>query len=229
MKPLIIIIILLSITGCGQKLTINSEIINMNYYNYQIQTEDYSEIINTIEESTFYCDKKKNNYNNFLTISTTNSIITFSILGENKLEYHQNNKYCYSEEGEKLISLLNSITQKYTSDQFYTAQFIENYEENNEDLNIRLDKSSEYVVISLNEYISDFRINEVEIKDNNFEEINLIYSQQSISQNTIVIRKEITSFPTFKITFTNKYGYTFNIIPIYNDITKQVEFNSEIK
>lgn len=229
MKPLIIFIILLSVTGCGQKLTIEDEVINMNYYNFQIQEEDYPDIINTIETATFYCGKKKNNYNNFLTISTTDSIITFSILEEKQLEYHKNNQYCYSSEGEKLILLLNRIANKYTSDQFYSVQFVENYEESNDDLNIRLDKSSKYIVISINDYISDFRINEIDIKENTFEEVNLIYSQQTINQNTIVIRKQVTNTPTFKISFTNKYGYTFNIIPTYNDITEQVEFNSETK
>ena len=231
MKKVIFIIFLVLITGCIKKITIEEEIININYKEHKIQNGDYSDVINTLKDISFYCGKKNKNYKNFLTISTTNSLIVFSI-SNNNLGYHQNDQYCYSNNTantEKLISLLDNIVEKYISDTFYSIEVLQNYEENNNDLNIRLDKQNEYIVITLNDYIDNFKINEIEFKNNKSEEINLIYSKEIINNNKIVIRKYTTENPTYKITFTNKYGYTFNITPIYDSKNNEVLFKTEIK
>lgn len=231
MKKVIFFIILILIPGCSKKLTIKEDIINISYNDHQIQNEDYQIIINTLESISFYCGKENKNYNNFLTISTADSIMVFSILN-NKLGYHQNNQYCYSNNEEKnknLLLLLDNIIEKYTSDSFYTIELLKEYKENNDDLNIRLDKGNEYIIINLTDYIKDFKINEIELIDKNWTDINLIFSQQEVNNNKIVIRKKLTENTTYKISFTNKYGYTFNIIPTYDNTNKQINFKTEIK
>lgn len=232
MKKIVIILTLLLITGCSQKMIITEQIININYDRYEIQTDDYSEILKKLKEIDFYCGKETQYIDKTLSISTTNSVINFSLSNHYYMEYQKDNKYCYTKDQEKvknLVFLLDGIIKRYTSNDFFSIEFIENYEENNEDNNIRLDKGNEYVLIKLNEQITNFKINEIEFQDDHFEEINLIYNKEIIESNNIVIRKSIDNTPNYKISFTNKYGFTFNIIPIYDGITNNVVFEIEVK
>lgn len=231
MKKIVIILTLLLITGCKQKLNINEEIININYNEYNIQQNDYSSILKTLNEINFSCGKDRRYNGNLLSVSTTNSVINFTISDDYYIVFPQDNKYCYSKEEKvkNLVFLLNGIIKRYTSDDFYNIRFMYDYIESDDETNIRLDKSNQYVIIKLDEPITSLKINEIEFKDNHYEEINLIYQKEKLNQNTIVIRKEINELPNYKISFVNKYGYTFHIIPIYDGITGNIAFETEVK
>jgi len=236
MKKIITILGLLTfvleIAGCNQKTFIKEDVINIRYNQYIINTMDYSNIVEILNQLNFYCGKNKQYDGQNLSISTTNSVINFTLSNNYYMEYQKDNKYCYTKNKEKvkeLSFLLEETINKYTNNNFYTIEFIVDYEENNKENNIRLDKGNEYVVIKFNEPITNFKKKEIELKDNLFEEINLLYSQELVNLNTIVIRKKIEKIPNYKISFSNKYGYTFNIIPTYDEVTDNIKFNTEIK
>lgn len=232
MKKTVIIIALLLITGCSQKININEEIINITYNQNNILANDYPNVLKTLGKIDFYCGKEKQYNNKLLSISTTSSVINFTLSNNYYMEYEKDNKYCYTKDKEKvknLVFLLEETVKRYTSSDFFSIESLNNYQENNEEINIRLDKGNEYVVIKLNEKITYFKINEIEFRDDHFEEINLIYNKEIIDSNTIVIRKKVEKIPKYKISFTNKYGYIFNIIPTYDRITNNIVFEIEVK
>ena len=223
---------LLSATGCNNTIFIEQEIINMKYNQYTIQSADYSNIVQTLNQMTFYCDSQKQYNDKSLSISTTNAVINFTFSNNYYMEYQKDNKFCHTKNKEKvkeLIFLLDETINKYINNNFYDIEFIRNYKETNTENNIRLDKSNEYIVIKLHEQITTFKINQIDFKDDYFEEIDLLYSQESVNLNKIVIRKKIEKVPTYKISFINKYGYTFNIIPTYDESTGNIQFNTEVK
>lgn len=231
-KIVIIITFLLLVTGCNQKLNINEEIINISYDEHNIKQNDYSKILETLNEINFYCGNEKQYDDKSLSISTTNSVINFTLSNNYYMEYQKDNKYCYTKEEEKvknLVFLLDGIIKRYTSDNFYRIEFLNDYKENNEETNIRLDKGNDYVVIKFDEQITNLKINEIEFQNDHFEEINLIYQKETINTDTVVIRKLISESPNYKISFTNKYGYTFHIIPIYDGLTNKIVFETEVK
>lgn len=233
MKKIIFsIIFLLLISGCKQKFQIENDIININYNKYSLEPDDYQQVIDSLSELTFSCVKNKKYNNSIFSISTTDRVINFNLSTNYYMEYQENNKYCYTKESEKvknLFFLLNGLVDKYTNTNFYVIEYVNNYSEDNKDINIRLDKSDEYVIIDTNEQITNFKINEIEFKDDYYEEINLLYQKDIIGPNRIVIRYSIEELPNYKISFTNKYGYTFNIIPTYDGITGKIIFETEVK
>lgn len=223
---------LLLITGCNQKINIDEQIINIKYDTYSIEKNDYSNILENLKQIDFSCGKEKQYTGKNLSISTTNSVINFTLSNNYYMEYQKDNKYCYTKDKIKvknLVFLLDGIIKRYTSSNFFTIDFLNDYPENSKDTNIRLDKGNEYVIIDLNEQITNFKINEIEFQERNFEEINLIYKEKVMNLGKIVIRKRIGKTPNYKISFTNKYGYTFNIIPMYDGITGNILFETEVK
>lgn len=232
MKKLLIVVIIILLTGCSKKLEINQDIININYNKYNLAQEDYNKVINYLNQINFSCGKNQNYSTTLLSIRTTSTIINFNLSSNYYMEYQENNKYCYTKDKEKvknLIFLLDELIEKYTNNNFYTIEFLTDYQESNDDINIRLDKSSEYIIINTSETITNFKINEIEFNDNYFDEINLIYQKDIIEPNRIVIRKLLGDMPNYKISFMNNYGYTFHIVPTYDGITGNIVFKTEIK
>ena len=54
------------------------------------------------------------------------------------------------------------MTDKYTNMDFYTIDYMKNYEANNDEKTILLDKTSNYIVINFGEKVRNFKINEIE-------------------------------------------------------------------
>ena len=110
---------------------------------------------------------------------------------------------------------------------FYTIDYMKNYEANNDEKTILLDKTSNYIVINLGEKVRNFKINEIEQANDKYSDVDLVYSSDNIDESTVIIRKSINyDIPDMRISFENKYGYVVSIIPRYNNDTDKIEFDT---
>ena len=105
---------------------------------------------------------------------------------------------------------------------------MKNYEANSDEETILLDKTSNYIVINFGEKVSNLKINEIEINNDKFTDVDLLYSEDSVNKSKIIIRKSINyESPDIRISFENKYGYVVSIVPVYNN--DMVEFKTSFK
>lgn len=212
MKKLIIFLIPFLLLGCMITLNLNDNITEIKYNDIYIDKDDFKKVINLINKN--YNKIEKNKLKNKLTIKSKKNIYYFS-LNNKYLEYQ--NKVAYND---KLNIYLHNLTKKYTDKSFFTIDYMKNYEANDEKA-ILLDKTSNYIIINLNQKVINFKINEIEKENDNFKDVDLIYSKKNVNKNKIVIRKSINyTNPDIRISFDTKYNYHVSIIPAYND--KQV-------
>ena len=218
-KAIIIISLTLLLTGCN-KLGINYNITSITYDNHKIDESDYENILDYLNNITFYCGKKQNYNDHKIVVNTNEEIFNFHLSNNYYMEYQKDNKYCYTKNKEvvkNLTTTLDNLINKYKNVDIYNIKYVEEYIKNDSDFNVRLDKSSSYVVIENTTGITNFKINEIEYIGDTYEEINLIYSENLIDKNNVVIRADLISNQNIKISFINRYGYGVNIIPLLND------------
>ena len=152
-KILFIGIITFILTGCTSEMKMKGEITEIKYNDVTILEEEYDNIkdlINTKFSNT------KHKAEGDLTIKTTEDIYYFKV-SDDYLGY--NGKYA---ENKKLGPYLKELKEKYHDTDFYDISYEQNYVDAENDLNINLDKTSNYIVIKLNGDIKDFKINEIE-------------------------------------------------------------------
>ena len=219
MKKLMIILCVFLFCGCSKTLDIQGKITEIKYNDVFINKDDFDDIKKLINMN--YDKSEDKDLSNKLTIKTTDDIYYFS-LNDEELKY--DGKVAYND---KLNSYLQSLTDKYTNMDFYTIDYMKNYEANSDDHTILLDKTSNYIVINFGEKVSNFKINEIEQADDKFVDVNLVYEENSIDEGTVIIRKSVSyDIPDIRISFENKYGYVVSIIPTYNKDKDAVEFKT---
>lgn len=219
MKKLMIILCIFLFCGCSKTLDIQGKITEIKYNDVFINKDDFDDIKKLINMN--YDKSEDKDLSNKLTIKTTDDIYYFS-LNDEELKY--DGKVAYND---KLNSYLQSLTDKYTNMDFYTIDYMKNYEANSNDHTILLDKTSNYIVINFGEMVSNFKINEIEQADDKFVDVNLVYDENSIDEGTVIIRKSVSyDIPDIRISFENKYGYVVSIIPTYNKDKDAVEFKT---
>lgn len=219
MKKLMIILCIFLFCGCSKTLDIQGKITEIKYNDVFINKDDFDDIKKLINMN--YDKSEDKDLSNKLTIKTTDDIYYFS-LNDEELKY--DGKVAYND---KLNSYLQSLTDKYTNMDFYTIDYMKNYEANSNDHTILLDKTSNYIVINFGEKVSNFKINEIEQADDKFVDVNLVYEENSIDEGTVIIRKSVSyDIPDIRISFENKYGYVVSIIPTYNKDKDAVEFKT---
>lgn len=219
MKKLMIILCIFLFCGCSKTLDIQGKITEIKYNDVFINKDDFDDIKKLINMN--YDKSEDKDLSNKLTIKTTDDIYYFS-LNDEELKY--DGKVAYND---KLNSYLQSLTDKYTNMDFYTIDYMKNYEANSNDHTILLDKTSNYIVINFGEKVSNFKINEIEQVDDKFVDVNLVYEENSIDEGTVIIRKSVSyDIPDIRISFENKYGYVVSIIPTYNKDKDAVEFKT---
>ena len=215
MKKLAFLILIL-IVGCTNKLEIGDNIIEIKYNNYYISNYDFYKVKKMINKNFKRSSKRK--LSDKLTIKTNKNIYYFS-LDDNFIEY--NGKVA---ENNRLNSFLKKLSFKYISNDFYTVQYVKKYETSKQDKFISIDKNSNYIIFNFNDDIYDFKIYEIEKNGDNFRDVNLIYDDKS--SNRVIIRKTVNyNIPDIRISFKNKYGYTFSIIPCYME---NIEFDTKV-
>ena len=219
MKKFIIILCVFLFCGCSKTLDIHGDITEIKYNDVFINKDDFDDIKKLININ--YDKSEDKDLSNKLTIKTTDDIYYFS-LNDEELKY--DGKVAYND---KLNSYLQSLTDKYTNMDFYTIDYMKNYEANSDDHTILLDKTSNYIVINFGEKVSNFKINEIEQANDKFVDVNLVYEENSMDEGTVIIRKSVSyDVPDIRISFENKYGYVVSIIPTYNKDKDAVEFKT---
>ena len=104
---------------------------------------------------------------------------------------------------------------------------MKNYEANRDDQTVLLDKTSNYIVINFGEKVSNLKINEIEVENDKFTDVDLLYSEDNVNESKVIIRKSINyENPDIKISFENKYNYVVSIIPTYNSDKDIIEFKT---
>ncbi len=220
MRRIIILLCIFLLCGCSKSLDINGDITEIKYNDIYINKNDFKKVRNLINKS--YDKKEEKDLSNKLTIKTNEDIYYFS-LNDNEIKY--DGKVAKNTE---LNNFLQKLTDKYTNKDFYTIDYMKNYEANSDEKTVLLDKTSNYIVINFGKKVINFKINEIEIEDDKFTDIDLLYSADNVNEGKVIIRKSINmDVPDIRISFENEYGYNISIIPIYSD--DKVEFKTEFK
>ena len=219
MRKIIILIIPFLLFGCSSNLEIEGKITEIKYNDVLINEDDFDNIKKMI--NTTYDKKEDKDLTNKLTIKTTKDIYYFS-LSDDELKYDGK-----VGENTKLNTYLQKLTKKYTDKNFYTIDYMKNYEANSDEQTILLDKTSNYIVINFGEKVSNFKINAIEQDGDKYKDVDLIYSQNNVNESKVIIRKSINyETPDIRISFENKYNYVVSIIPTYNNGKDIVEFKT---
>lgn len=220
MRRIIILLCIFLLCGCSKSLDINGDITEIKYNDIYINKNDFKKVRNLINKS--YDKKEEKDLSNKLTIKTNEDIYYFS-LNDNEIKY--DGKVAKNKE---LNNFLQKLTDKYTNKDFYTIDYMKNYEANSDEKTVLLDKTSNYIVINFGKKVINFKINEIEIEDDKFTDIDLLYSADNVNEGKVIIRKSINmDVPDIRISFENEYGYNISIIPVYSD--DKVEFKTEFK
>ncbi len=218
MRKIILLFIFLCLSGCSKNLEIKGKITEIKYNDVLINSKDYDKVIDLINKD--YNKNEDKDLVNRLTIKTTKDIYYFSLDNEN-IKYGDK-----SSKNDSLNIYLQDLTKKYTNKDFFTIDYMKNYESNNDDETILLDKTSNYIVINFGKKVSNLKINEIEEENGKFSDIDLLYTLKDVD-NKVIIRKTIDyDKPNIRISFKNEYGYTFSIIPFYND--EKLEFKTTL-
>lgn len=222
MKRLLILLCIFLICGCQKSLEINGKITEIKYNDVLIAESDFESIEKLINKS--YDKNEEKDLANKLTIKTNKDIYYFS-LSDDEIKY--GGKVAKNTE---LNNYLRDLTDKYTNMNFYTIDYMKNYEANSDEKSILLDKTSNYIIINFGKKVMNFKINEIEEENGKFSDIDLLYSMDSVNEGKVIIRKSIDmSIPDIRISFENEYGYSISIIPIYDDGKVQFETTSTAK
>ena len=222
MNKLLIFLCIFLICGCQKSLEINGKITEIKYNDVLIAESDFESIEKLINKS--YDKNEEKDLANKLTIKTNKDIYYFS-LSDDEIKY--GGKVAKNTE---LNNYLRDLTDKYTNMNFYTIDYMKNYEANSDEKSILLDKTSNYIIINFGKKVMNFKINEIEEENGKFSDIDLLYSMDSVNEGKVIIRKSIDmSIPDIRISFENEYGYSISIIPIYDDGKVQFETTSTAK
>lgn len=222
MKKILLILIILTLTGCTTTVKLDGQITEIKYNDITIQKNDYKNVKKLLNER--YKNNLHKDLKNQLTIKTKKDIYYYKI---------SNNYICYEgkcTENKKLGKYLNTLKDKYYDTKFYDIAYDNSHEKNDDDINISLDKTSNYIIIKIKNQIKNFKINEIEYKDNTYKDIDLLYEEKLVSNQTIAIRKSISyDKPDIRISFSNPYGYNISIIPTYKDSKVKFDTNYKMK
>ena len=213
----LLILLLFFITGCSNTKLDLENIKSVEYNNIYIIEEDYKNIKDSLLELNFTCSNTKTIDGDLLKIVTNDNLYEIYISNNYYMEFKQNNKYCLTSDTNKIYDELNNLQKKYSNSEFYNITYTNNYEENENDEIIKIDKNDNYIIINTLYELYDFSINEIKQNNDTYEEINLIYNKDMIDKNNIVIRKD--DFTNIKISFSNKYNYMVTIVPYLENET----------
>lgn len=216
MKKLIIFILILCLTGCSYKIDLHDEITEIKYNDLTIIKEDYNNIKKLINNK-YYNNKPDEKFTDKLSIKTTKNLYSFN-LSDNYISINN-----YYSKNTKLNNYLKKLEDKYQNKDFYEISYQKNNNQNNQNNEvIKLDNTSNQIIINFNEKIKNFKINQINYTNNKYEDIDLLYSKENINDKVIIGKTISYDNPDIRISFTNKYNYEVSIIPTYNNQNKVI-------
>ncbi len=218
MKKLIIfiLILILCLTGCSYKIDLHDEITEIKYNDLTIIKEDYDNIKKLINNK-YYNNKPDEKFTDKLSIKTTKNLYSFN-LSDNYISINN-----YYSKNTKLNNYLKKLEDKYQNKDFYEISYQKNNNQNNQNNEvIKLDNTSNQIIINFNEKIKNFKINQINYTNNKYEDIDLLYSKENINDKVIIGKTISYDNPDIRISFTNKYNYEVSIIPTYNNQNKVI-------
>ena len=233
MKKILILLLIILFSGCTKQNIIINDVLSITYNDNKIVENDYADIIESISKIDFYCGKQRDDdFNNTITITTNKDIYKFNVSNNYYMEYLNNNNYCYTKNSDKVKELSESLKktiEKYNDISYFTIRNEKGYTVEQDATFVKLDKGNNYIIVNSIYPLYEFKINQIEIKNEEIKEISLLYSAEVIDKKrNIIIRKEVMKNSDFMITFKNQYGYTVNIVPIIND-NNEINFVTEQK
>lgn len=216
MKKLIIFILILCLTGCSYKIDLHDEITEIKYNDLTIIKEDYNNIKKLINNK-YYNNKPDEKFTDKLSIKTTKNLYSFN-LSDNYISINN-----YYSKNTKLNNYLKKLEDKYQNKDFYEISYQKNNNQNNQNNEVvKLDNTSNQIIINFNEKIKNFKINQINYTNNKYEDIDLLYSKENINDKIIIGKTISYDNPDIRISFTNKYNYEVSIIPTYNNQNKVI-------
>lgn len=225
-KVLYLLYITFIICGCSNKNIDINNIQAITYNDINLLEEEFEKIQQELNKLSF--SKTKSNQENFkfLKITSADKIFNFKVIDKN-IYYQDNNTSYIAHNSENLNKYLQEIEKIYTDFSFFSIS----YEKCNLDEKqtfIKLDNTNTCLIINSNKNLYDFKIHSLELIDNNFNEVNLLYKKDRI-KNNVLIKSVISSTPKIKITFSTKYNFIISIVPIYDKKTKSLQLNTSYK
>lgn len=217
----ILIILLLLATGCTIRSDLKeNEILTIKDNSIILLKKDYNQLIQYINHLSFSKREEKIKATNTLTITTKDNIHIFQISKDHKIKYQTGKSTYYSKNQKTIIKIekiLSKLKKEYLKQDFYSISESKNYEEQKNDLLIKVDNISQYFILTSNQEIKQFEIHKVELKEHKYHDIDLIYEKEKIEKGKrIIIRMNPQKdYFRYRISFINEYGLNVSIIPTY--------------
>jgi len=223
MKIILFVLIIL-LTGCSNSHNLNiTNIQTISYNDINLIENDFQEVLNRINNLEFEEGKVDGNIDNQLKIVSDKKIYDLKIYN-NLIFYQEDNKTYVADNINNLNKILNTLEQQYTDFSFFETNYSQ-CEINENNFVIKLDSTNNCLIINTDKIIYNLRINSITAMEDYLIEDNLLYQKEEIKSNNIIIKSNILKTPTIKVSFNTEYNYTISMLPIYNEESKEIDFN----
>ena len=212
-KIIFLMIFLFFICGCSNKkiLKINkNSILNIEYDNNKLVNNDFDYILEKINQKEYLNLYNLDIHGIPLVIDTKEQTYIFEVI--NNFIIYKNGDEQFYLKIKDINKELEDIIKKYTNKDFFTIEYISDYNAKDSDYLIILDDANSFIVIKLTNNIYDFKVfdNTVAAIENRIQKIE--------SNKTICI--QTGDIDNINISFINPYEYEFNITYDKNFITQ---------
>ena len=216
MKKTILLILIILITGCSNnhKLNINN-VQTINYNDINLLETDWNDVLTKINSLEFKEGKTDDTIDNQLKIVSSSNIYDFKILND-IIYYEENGKTYISQNINNLKNMLGELEKKYTDFSFFEFTYHKCDITNNKFI-IKIDNTNNCLILKTNKPLYNFKINSIQTTEDYLEEFNMIYQNDEIKSNNIIIKTNIVNIPKIKISFDTEYNYTLSLLPILDD------------
>lgn len=203
-KIIFLMIFLFFICGCSNKkiLQINkNSILNIEYDNNKLVNNDFDYILEKINQKEYLNLYNLDIHGIPLVIDTKEQTYIFEVI--NNFIIYKNGDEQFYLKIKDINKELEDIIKKYTNEDFFTIEYISDYNTKDSDYLIKLDDANSFIVIKLTNNIYDFKVfdNTVAAIENRIQKIE--------SNKTICI--QTGDIHNININFINPYEYEFNI------------------
>lgn len=222
MKKTFLLLLLILCVSCSKKMEEISiaKITTIHYDTIEISSKNWKQILDIYHEIPFSTKKVKKTYKNKLSIHTKDQLILLSFSDNScgKLEIEDKTYYSCHKSVEKLQKEIKKATDVYTNEDFFEFKLVENKDHlEDTDKVINLEESNQYLKLYFKESVTQFRIHKTDLLNNEYTDIDLLYSENRIPKGTILYIKKRMNYDYIRISFENKYHTNFSVIPMMDE------------